>query len=238
MESLKIEFKQDIENRCQEVSNSAKYNFFELIHQPCGFEALQTWFCSQGGSEVDEYGLFKILKLACNGVTETMTWEMFDTFAQDMTISFREFLVIIYLFAASESGQLKFFLYLHGKKVFQLIAGGDRQDINFERLKRLGRVLKMNENYLSDKGKDLSINYLKSALNYEQFEVFYFKVFADLDKQIPSLEVVKPQEEQKVEEVEPRVSEVVSRPIKEIAHHVPKKKVRCVGCHSKACNLL
>ena len=237
MESLTPEFKSEIESRCIDLSNGVKYNFFELLHQPYGFEALQSWFCSQGGSEIDEYGLFKILKQACQSISETSSWEIFDTFSQDLSITFKEFLIIIYLFAAAESGQLKLFLYLHGKKVYQLIAGGDRNDINFEKLKRLGRVLKMNENYLSEKGKDISVNYLKSIINYEHFEVFYFKVFADLDRQRPSVEVER-KESGKVE-----VGQVVERPVELVVARVQepvvrKKKTGCAGCNSKACVLL
>lgn len=236
MESLNSEFKAEIESRCMDVLSGVKYNFFELLHQPYGFDALQSWFCTQGGSEIDEYGLYKILKVACQNMSETHAWEIFDTFSQDLNITFKEFLMIIYLFAAAESGQLKLFLYLHGKKVYQLIAGGDRNDINFEKLKRLGRVLKINENYLCEKGKDISVNYLKSIINFEHFEVFYFKIFADLDKQRPCIEV-EVKEVVKVQQVnEPeRHVEVVSRPLKPVIH---KKKTGCAGCNSKACNLL
>ena len=73
--------------------------------------------------------------------------------------------------------------------MFKLIAGGYCNDINFKKLKKLGRVLKMNESYLSEKGKDISVNYLKSFIIYMHFEVYYFKVFAGLDKQGPSVEV-------------------------------------------------
>ena len=236
MEILNSDFKEEIESRCKENLGNSKFNFFELIHQPFGFQALQNWFCSQGGSEVDEYGLFKVLKMTCFSISETATWEIFDTFAQDLTISFREFLMIIYLLAAAESGQLKLFLYLHGKTVYQMLAGGDRHDINFERLKRIGRVLKMNENYLSEKGKDLSINYLRSSLNYEQFEVFYFKIFAELDSRSPDVKVVSEEVQEEVPYYE-KPPEPKERP-RVIEPKKSSKKTGCSGCHSKACNLL
>ena len=47
----------------------------------------------------------------------------------------------------------------------------------------------MNESYLSEKKKVISVNYLKSFIIYMHFEVYYFKVFAGLDKQRPSVEV-------------------------------------------------
>ena len=57
MEFLKSEFKLTIETKCKEFSGGVRVNFFELIHTPYGFDALQNWFFSQSGSDVDEYGL-------------------------------------------------------------------------------------------------------------------------------------------------------------------------------------
>jgi hypothetical protein len=226
MEFLKPDFKEAIETRCKESSGGVKMNFFELLQTSYGFEALQAWFFSQSGSEIDEYGLWKILKMICEKVTETVSWEIFDTLAQDTTMSFKEFCMIIFLFAAAETGELKLMLYMYGKKFYQLLSGGERQDICFERTKRIGRILGMNEKYLIQKGRELSLSTPKVALNFEQFQLYYFKIFCEVH--IPEIILEKPEQENA-----PKPERNI-----ELPPIAPKKKSSCTGCKSKACNLL
>lgn len=236
MNFLKAEFKDGIEKKCKESSGNVRVNFYELIHTTYGFETLQTWFCSQSGSEIDEYGLWKILKEICIKITETTTWEIFDTLSQDMTITFKEFCMLIILYAAAETGQLKLMLYMHGRKMYQLLAGGEKQEIAFERFKRIGRILGLNENFLNEKAKKLSISPFKGSLNFDNFELFYYEVFASYD-QGHQEESYKEEEPKKVIDRVPE--EPVMQQIPAAPHPPPsKKKSSCTGCKSKACTLL
>ena len=81
----------------------------------------------------------------------------------------------------------------------------------------------------------------QSIINYEHFEVYYFKIFVDLDKQRPSVEVEN-RESVRVN-VEFDVGQVVERPLELVVARVQesvvrKKKTGCAGCNSKACTLL
>jgi hypothetical protein len=236
MNVLKTNFKQEIESRCKDSSAGVRMNFFELLHTPYGFESLQSWFCSQSGSEIDEYGLCKILKQICENTSETYSWEIFDTLAQDLTISFKEFVMLVFLFAAFETGQLKLMLYMHGRRFYQILSGGDKQEICFERIKRLGRILRMNENYLIDKGRELNMSGLRTPLGFEHFELFYFKVFSEIDAEKPTFEAQKEEIKEEIrEEVKFEPNPVLPPPPVVVQS---KKKSSCTGCNSKACVLL
>ena len=257
MEFLKLEFKALIETKCKEFSGGIKVNFFELLHTHYGFEALQSWFFSQSGSDIDEYGLWKILNTISEKITETLSWEIFDTLSQDTTISFKEFCMIIFLFSAAETGQLRLMLYMHGKKLFQQLSGGEKQDICFERVKRIGRMLGMNERYLIQKGKEFSLNSAKSPLNFEQFQLYYFKIFAEIDyvepvAEVPSGLIVANQGSISCSEL-PANPAIPANPLSSLVQLPslppinkpqktgqtgPKKKSSCTGCKSKACVLL
>lgn len=239
MEFLKGDFKASIENMCKNFSGGVKMNFFELLHTPYGFDALQSWFFNQCGSDIDEYGLWKILNGISEKVTETGSWEIFDTLAHEVTISFKEFCMIIFLFAAAETGQLKLLLYMHGKKLYQQLSGGEKQDICFERIKRIGRILGINERYLITKGREFSIVCSKNPLNFDHFQLYYFKIFSEID-------YVEPKEPEKPDvPLISRPESIVPIPlpqekkiIKPALPHINKKKSSCTGCKSKACILL
>ena len=244
MEFLKPGFKSSIEDKCKEFSGGVRVNFFELIHTPYGFDALQNWFFNQSGSDIDEYGLWKILKNICEKVNETSSWEIFDTLAQDITISFKEFCMVIFLFAAAETGQLKLMLYMHGKKIYQMLSGGEKQDICFERVKRIGRILGMNEKYLIQKGRELSLTSNRYPLNFDQFQLFYFKIFSEVENSKFIQEGIR-EEESHIVEVIPEIKSdrKIENREKKIEMPPPvaaasKKKSSCTGCKSKACMLL
>ena len=83
----------------------------------------------------------------------------------------------------------------------------------------------------------------QSIINYEHFEVYYFKIFVDLDKQRPSVEVEKRESVKVNVNVEVDVGQVVERPSELVVARVlepvvRKKKTGCAGCNSKACTLL
>ncbi|CAG9323724.1 unnamed protein product [Blepharisma stoltei] len=229
MEFLKTDFKNWIVKKCENSMQGVSLNFYELIHTPHGFDALQSWFLTMGGSELDEYAFFKLMKLVVNEMTEPEAWETFDTLCQEPTITLKEFLMLVFLYASLETKQMKVMLYMHGKMLYQLLAGSERHEISFERVKRIGRLIKLNERYLIQKGRELGISWpMKSSLTFEQFQLFYFDIFSELDY----TEVVQQQEPKP----EPVVVVSAAKPPLPVA--VKKRTTKCASCQSKHCMLL
>ena len=139
--------------------------------------------------------------------------------------------MIIFLFAAAETGQLKLMLYMHGKKFYQLLSGGEKQDICFERIKKIGRILGMDERYLIGKGRELSLTSSKNPLNFDHFQLYYFKIFSEINPDHLEEPIVNEEKE-----VPLKIEKTIERQEPSV---VPsKKKSSCAGCKSKACNLL
>lgn len=132
--------------------------------------------------------------------------------------------MIVFLYASVESKQTKVMLYMHGKMLFQLLAGSERHEISFERVKRIGRILKLNERYLIQKGRELGLSWpMRASLNFEQFQLFYFDIFSEIDYTEPL-------------KVEFKQEIVVQKPVQTTISK--KKTTKCVSCQSKHCSLL
>ena len=223
MEFLSTEFKEWVLNETEQKQQGLHLNIFELLHTPEGFDALQKWFYRFGGSEIDEYTFTRVLKATCKHIKETQTWEVFDTISNDSCTSIKEFCLIVFILSAAECKQLRALLYMHGKAIYSALAGSGTNEICFERTKRLGRVLGMNERYLIQKGREFGFGKLQNpSISFEHFQLFYFDIFSELDYEEPS-------EYKETEQVTPKP---------EVKPTHKKKTSKCVGCKSKHCLLL
>lgn len=83
------------------------------------------------------------------------------------SVGFREFCALILLYSAFDSGNLTKCLYEHGPLLYDIVGGG-QHIISGERLKTLGRVLGITEEYLNEVGESLDIK-SSTLINYESY---------------------------------------------------------------------
>lgn len=205
-------------------------NFFDLLQTTVGLGVLQAWFSSQAGTEIEEYNFKKVLSSMCLRVTDVESWEIFDSFTLESVITFREFCFLVFLYAAAETQQTKTLLYLHGATFYSLLAGKETNEITSERMLRLGRFLKQEDRFLISKLKELNLT-MKSKVNFDLFQLYYFDLFSDWDYKEES------QYEEEVKSQEPVL--VVGNLVPPVVGPPPvQKKKKSTGCRSKLCVLL
>lgn len=83
--------------------------------------------------------------------------DIFDTICHDYTVTFKEFCLLIFVFAAFDAKELKLLLFMHANHIFSMLAGGEANFISSERMRRLGRILGFPERSLIAKAKELSL---------------------------------------------------------------------------------
>lgn len=116
--------------------------------------------------------------------TELEALEIFDLFKFNENFSFSEqcFVCLIYLFAASEYGQLEECFKLFNEEIFILI-NGEENIMSLNRLKDLGRLLGIREKTLRKISIDLKLE-ISSIIDIEKFKSFYLSVSSIHDHSI------------------------------------------------------
>lgn len=242
MALISSEFKQFIHTSAIKKNPEARFhklNFFHFLQTTEGFLELQHWFVSRSGAEVDEYKFYDVMKEVIIDLNMTTAWEIFDMCATDNTITFKEFILILLLYAAVDNKEAKLALYLFGAQFFQLIAGKGNHEISAERMRRLGRIIGLSELAMLYKLRQLKISPM-SAVTYEQFQLFYYDIFDEIDyvesvpQPVASIQI-QLQLPPNPEHIPINHEEVVPLPL-------PKPKIRRKkhpkGCGSKHCSLL
>ena len=145
---------------------------------------------STGGlPQIDEYGLLKLLEKVLLGVNEFAVFQIFDIVDARCTgsISFEEFYILLFIFAAKEASGLVHALYLHAHRVWSLLGGG-QEYISGDRMLSIGHSLGFSPTLLDDHAAMLGFSY-NSIINFTDFNVYYFSVFTSLQDEAP-LEVL------------------------------------------------
>eukprot|EP00347_Sterkiella_histriomuscorum_P004642 403359675 len=108
----------------------------------------------------------------------TELYEILDSCGFE-SVGFREFCAFVLIVASINSAQLVRCLYDHGALLFDIIGAG-QQYISGERLKLLGRILAVNQEIMQEVLDQFDLTYT-SIIQFEDFQMFYFEVFQQID---------------------------------------------------------
>jgi hypothetical protein len=108
-------------------------------------------------------------------ISELEALEIYDLFKFNENFSFSEqsFVCLVFLFSASEYGQLEECFKLFGDEIFLLI-NGEENIMSLNRLKDFGRILGIKEKTLRKISVDLKLE-ISSIIDVDKFKLFYLQ---------------------------------------------------------------
>ena len=164
----------------------------------------------------DECELYTFLQEILN-LTELDAMDLYDLFKYNefFAISEKSFIMLIFLLASYESGQLEDYIATFHEEMFLTLSGNEKY-INLSRLKEVGRVLGFDENVLSKISNELHIE-LTSCIDQETFKSFYLNIGKIYDEQFKSENIYLQQGG---------------------GSKRSQDKAKTSGCMNKACNIL
>ncbi|CDW73237.1 UNKNOWN [Stylonychia lemnae] len=95
------------------------------------------------------------------------------------SVGFREFCAFVLIVAAIPSAQLTKCLYDHCALLFDIVAAG-QINISGERMKLLGRIISINEDIMQNICDQFDVGFT-TIVSYEDFQMYYFEVFQQVD---------------------------------------------------------
>ena len=179
----------------------SRHSFYEILQTQEGFLALQNYFIksiaileSNGISslyqyknlstfslDVDEFSFQKLLSAVLEGIDDFDALEIFDCLETVGvgTLSFREFAVLVFLFAAKEARQLLHCLYAHGMLLFDALSG-EQSVISGGRARRVARLIGISEEEVNDVAEQLDLGTF-DQIGFDEFQMFLYALFDDMD---------------------------------------------------------
>jgi len=164
----------------------------------------------------DECELFVSLKEILN-IDDLDAMDLYDLFKfnEFSAVTEQHFIILIYLLASFECGNLEDFFQYFGDELFTFISGGENC-INLSRLKDIGRILNIKENLLSKVSIDCNLD-MNTLVDIEKFRFYHSILAKTFDNQF-------------------KVQPYLITNLKGKMNN--QDKIKSNGCMNKSCNIL
>jgi len=163
-----------------EDEDDAQRDRFDLLYYR--LDAVTHWFNTKKGPQgtFDENQFLFHMRLLTYFRDHDLL-DIFDLFDKDDSgsIGFEEFFLLLALLAARESGRSTQFLFMHGKKLFEIVSRGAPK-ISFQVFARIGLICGIPELALLNRLKEFNIT-LFDSFDCSEFLQYYFVILDDLD---------------------------------------------------------